>query len=195
MQGVRIANRSPCYLVRAVPRRFVRRPSEGAGRGAAAAVAGVACAAVAVSEAQRGHFLQLTLRRGRVDLPFARFSPDPRSRAIARLQRGRRSLQSLFPHPAVLRDELEQMEQVILIGHLTTHHDPPSSPTMSRRRNHDSPVTTSDFFQQHRSEADIERWRVTPKPNIAFRQLSYHGISRARAIACENRYSAKPWGP
>src|SRR5262244_2462830 len=44
------------------------------------------------------------------------------------------------------RFEVEQIEQLALIDRLPTHHDPPPSPTTSRRRNHDSPMITSDFF-------------------------------------------------
>src|SRR5262249_26516788 len=42
--------------------------------------------------------------------------------------------------------EVEEIEQLALIGLLSTHHDPPPSQTMSRRRNHDSPLITSIFF-------------------------------------------------
>jgi hypothetical protein len=42
--------------------------------------------------------------------------------------------------------EIEQVEQLALIDGLPTHHDPPPFPTTSQRRNHDSPMITSAFF-------------------------------------------------
>ena len=42
--------------------------------------------------------------------------------------------------------EVEVIEQLALIDRLPTHHDPPPSPKASRRRNHDSPIRTTDFF-------------------------------------------------
>ena len=42
--------------------------------------------------------------------------------------------------------EVEQVEQLTLIDLLPTHHDPPPSLKPSRRRNHDSTMIASDFF-------------------------------------------------
>jgi hypothetical protein len=42
--------------------------------------------------------------------------------------------------------EVEQIEQLALIDRLPTHHDPPPPLKPSTKRNHDSPVITSDFF-------------------------------------------------
>jgi hypothetical protein len=48
-----------------------------------------------------------------------------------------------------LRDallEVEEIEQLALIDRLPTHHDPPPPLKASTKRNHDSPIITSDFF-------------------------------------------------
>src|SRR5262249_20041406 len=42
--------------------------------------------------------------------------------------------------------EVEEIEQLALIDLLPTHHDPPPPPRTSGRRNHDSHITTRDFF-------------------------------------------------
>jgi len=42
--------------------------------------------------------------------------------------------------------EVEQIEQLALIDRLPTHHDPPPPLKPSTKRNHDSPIITSDFF-------------------------------------------------
>src|SRR5215831_18132083 len=44
--------------------------------------------------------------------------------------------------------EVEQIEQLALIDVLPTHHDLPPLLRASGRRNHDSPVTTRDFFNR-----------------------------------------------
>src|ERR1700681_2484233 len=60
--------------------------------------------------------------------------------------------------------EVEQIEQLALIDLLPTHHDPPPSLKPSSRRNHDSPMIASDFFNAigqnrkrrvHRSTGDV----------------------------------------
>src|SRR4029078_5531220 len=48
-----------------------------------------------------------------------------------------------------LRDaflEVEEIEQLPLIDRMPTHHDPPPPLKASTKRNHDSPIITSDFF-------------------------------------------------
>jgi hypothetical protein len=42
--------------------------------------------------------------------------------------------------------EVEEIEKLALIDRLPTHHDPPPPLNASARRNHDSPIITSDFF-------------------------------------------------
>jgi hypothetical protein len=42
--------------------------------------------------------------------------------------------------------ELEEIEQLALIDRLPTHHDPPPPLKASTKRNHDSSIITSDFF-------------------------------------------------
>src|SRR5258705_6859893 len=42
--------------------------------------------------------------------------------------------------------KVEEIEQLALIDRLPTHHDPPPPLNASTRRNHDSPIRTSDFF-------------------------------------------------
>src|ERR1700722_12805689 len=42
--------------------------------------------------------------------------------------------------------EVEEIEQLALIDRLPTHHDPPPPLKASAKRNHDSPIITSDFF-------------------------------------------------
>src|SRR4029077_9899082 len=52
--------------------------------------------------------------------------------------------------------EVEEIEQLALIDRLPTHHDPPPPLKASTKRNHDSPIITSDFFNsidQQRSSA------------------------------------------
>src|SRR5689334_25427169 len=62
------------------------------------------------------------------------------------------------------RFEVEQVEQLALLDGLPTHHSPPPSPRTSSRRNHDSPMITSDFFnsigqeQKCSAPADVVRF-------------------------------------
>src|SRR4029077_12126664 len=42
--------------------------------------------------------------------------------------------------------EVEEIEQLALIDRLPPHHDPPPPLKASTKRNHDSPIITSDFF-------------------------------------------------
>jgi hypothetical protein len=42
--------------------------------------------------------------------------------------------------------EVEQIEQLALIDLLLAHHEPPPSLKTSGRRNHDSSMIASDFF-------------------------------------------------
>src|ERR1700722_17453581 len=49
--------------------------------------------------------------------------------------------------------EVEEIEQLALIDRLPTHHDPPPPLKASTKRNHDSPIISSDFF----NTIDLER--------------------------------------
>jgi hypothetical protein len=42
--------------------------------------------------------------------------------------------------------KVEEIEQLTLIDHLPTHHDPPPPLKASTKRNHDSLIISSDFF-------------------------------------------------
>jgi hypothetical protein len=42
--------------------------------------------------------------------------------------------------------KVEEIEQLALIDRLPTHHDSPPPLKASTKRNHDSPIITSDFF-------------------------------------------------
>jgi hypothetical protein len=52
--------------------------------------------------------------------------------------------------------EVEEIEQLALIDRLPTHHDSPPPLKASTKRNHDSPIITSDFFN---SIDPLRRWR------------------------------------
>jgi hypothetical protein len=62
------------------------------------------------------------------------------------------------------RFEVGQIEQLPLIGLMSTHHDPPRRPTQGRR-NHDSPIRTRDFFngidQKRKDSTEAYRVRFT----------------------------------
>jgi hypothetical protein len=51
--------------------------------------------------------------------------------------------------------EVEEIEELALIDRLPTHHDPPPPLKPSTKRNHDSPMITSDFFNT-----------IGPKPTL-----------------------------
>src|SRR6478672_6989808 len=62
--------------------------------------------------------------------------------------------------------EVEEIEQLALIDRLPTHHDPPPPLKASTKRNHDSPIITSDFFNiigQRRKSARSNGMSVLPR--------------------------------
>ena len=63
--------------------------------------------------------------------------------------------------------KVEEIEQLALIDRLPTHHDPPP-PKASTKRNHDSPIITSDFFnsigQNRKSRPCLG---MSPSPQLA----------------------------